>query len=303
MRRVCAPGGGRGAWPSARRSPTATWPASAAGSSTSSRPSSTDDLLYQLAALDGIARVAGTRVSYVKPHGALYNAAVTHDGPRPGGRRRRPRLRPPAAGPRPARLGAAALGRGGRACARSPRASPTAATRRTARWCPAREPGALVHDPAAVAERAVRMAADGVVVAVDGTRAAHAGRVGLRARRHPGRGRAGPGGARRRSRPPGVVLAPVRRLTVSVSRPPQVVGAQPAGEQVRGDVVDGPAARRRPPPRMRSSAAGAPTSRSMPTCPWPPRPPPGAGCRAVQPLRPLLGRPRRPDRRVAQRGA
>src|SRR5215207_10439016 len=28
----------------------------------------TDDLLYQLAALDGIARVAGTRVSYVKPH-------------------------------------------------------------------------------------------------------------------------------------------------------------------------------------------------------------------------------------------
>ena len=40
----------------------------------------TDDILYQLAALDGIARVAGTRVAYVKPHGALYNAAVTHAG-------------------------------------------------------------------------------------------------------------------------------------------------------------------------------------------------------------------------------
>ena len=39
-----------------------------------------DDLLYQLAALDGIARSAGGRVSYVKPHGALYNAAVTHEG-------------------------------------------------------------------------------------------------------------------------------------------------------------------------------------------------------------------------------
>jgi UPF0271 protein len=35
-----------------------------------------DDVIYQLAALDGIARVAGTRVSYVKPHGALYNSVV-----------------------------------------------------------------------------------------------------------------------------------------------------------------------------------------------------------------------------------
>jgi len=31
------------------------------------------DVLYQLAALDGLARTAGTRVAYVKPHGALYN--------------------------------------------------------------------------------------------------------------------------------------------------------------------------------------------------------------------------------------
>src|SRR4051812_50120792 len=38
------------------------------------------DVLYQLAALDGIARAAGTRVSYVKPHGALYNAVVRHEG-------------------------------------------------------------------------------------------------------------------------------------------------------------------------------------------------------------------------------
>jgi UPF0271 protein len=35
-----------------------------------------DDLLYQIAALDGFARMAGTRVGYVKPHGALYNTAV-----------------------------------------------------------------------------------------------------------------------------------------------------------------------------------------------------------------------------------
>jgi len=36
----------------------------------------TDDVLYQLGALDGLARVAGDRVRYVKPHGALYNAIV-----------------------------------------------------------------------------------------------------------------------------------------------------------------------------------------------------------------------------------
>jgi hypothetical protein len=38
-----------------------------------------DDVLYQLAALDGIARSCGSRVTYVKPHGALYNAAVAHE--------------------------------------------------------------------------------------------------------------------------------------------------------------------------------------------------------------------------------
>jgi 5-oxoprolinase (ATP-hydrolysing) subunit A len=37
------------------------------------------DVLYQLGALDGMARAAGTRVRYVKPHGALYNAVVTHE--------------------------------------------------------------------------------------------------------------------------------------------------------------------------------------------------------------------------------
>lgn len=37
------------------------------------------DVLYQLAALDGIARTCGGRVSYVKPHGALYNRIVHDD--------------------------------------------------------------------------------------------------------------------------------------------------------------------------------------------------------------------------------
>jgi UPF0271 protein len=38
------------------------------------------DVLYQLGALDAFARAAGTRVRYVKPHGALYNTAA--DDPR-----------------------------------------------------------------------------------------------------------------------------------------------------------------------------------------------------------------------------
>ncbi len=39
----------------------------------------TQDVIYQIAALDGFARVAGSRVRYVKPHGALYNAIVHHE--------------------------------------------------------------------------------------------------------------------------------------------------------------------------------------------------------------------------------
>ncbi len=39
----------------------------------------TNDVLYQIGALESFARVAGTRVRYVKPHGALYNTIVHHE--------------------------------------------------------------------------------------------------------------------------------------------------------------------------------------------------------------------------------
>src|SRR5688572_13490146 len=125
------------------------------------------DVLYQLAALDGIARAAGTRVSYVKPHGALYNAAVRHQGHAQAVidavlayDRRLPVLGLPgsallreaeAAGMQPVPEGFADRGY-------TPAGS----------LVPRTQPGALVHDPAAVADRAVRMAAHGVVDAVDG---------------------------------------------------------------------------------------------------------------------------------------
>lgn len=35
-----------------------------------------NEVIYQVAALDGIARAASSRVRYVKPHGALYNTVV-----------------------------------------------------------------------------------------------------------------------------------------------------------------------------------------------------------------------------------
>src|SRR3954454_21333151 len=37
-----------------------------------------DEIVYQLGALDAFARIAGDRVRYVKPHGALYNTIAHH---------------------------------------------------------------------------------------------------------------------------------------------------------------------------------------------------------------------------------
>ena len=34
-------------------------------------------MIYQIGALQALARSAGTAISYVKPHGALYNTIVT----------------------------------------------------------------------------------------------------------------------------------------------------------------------------------------------------------------------------------
>src|SRR6185369_6109486 len=39
-----------------------------------------DDVIYQIGALEAFCRVAGGRVAYVKPHGALYNTAAVDEG-------------------------------------------------------------------------------------------------------------------------------------------------------------------------------------------------------------------------------
>jgi 5-oxoprolinase (ATP-hydrolysing) subunit A len=127
-----------------------------------------DDVLYQLAALDGFARAAGSRVSYVKPHGALYNAVVGHEA-QAGAvvaavtayDRRLPLLGLPGSEllRQAEAAGVRAVGEGF-----ADRGYTAAGT-----LVPRREPGALVQDPEVVAERAVRMAADGEVRAVDGS--------------------------------------------------------------------------------------------------------------------------------------
>jgi UPF0271 protein len=128
----------------------------------------TDDVLYQLGALDGIARVSGTRVSYLKPHGALYNAVVEHDA--------QARAVVEAVAAYDARL--PVVGLPGSVLLRAAEAIGLRTIREgfadrgytaAGTLVPRREPGALVQDPADVAERAVRMAVDGQVVAVDGT--------------------------------------------------------------------------------------------------------------------------------------
>ena len=127
-----------------------------------------DDVLYQLAALDGVARASGTRAAYLKPHGALYNAVVHHEE------------QARAVVEAVVRYDDAlpVLGLPGSALLRAAAAAGLPTVREgfadrgytpEGALVPRREPGALVHDPDAVAERAVRMATEGVVVAVDGT--------------------------------------------------------------------------------------------------------------------------------------
>jgi UPF0271 protein len=127
----------------------------------------TDDVLYQIGALEGFARAAGGRVRYVKPHGALYNRIA--DDPVQAAavveavRRYDPSL-PLLTLPGSAAMAAAAAA-GVTAVAEgfADRAY-TAEGRLLSR----REPGAVLHDPAAVTARALRMATEQKVATVDG---------------------------------------------------------------------------------------------------------------------------------------
>lgn len=128
----------------------------------------TADVLYQVGALAAFARVAGTRVGYVKPHGALYNTVVQHEAQ--AAAVVEAVVRYDATLPLLGLPGSVLLDRAERAGLRpvaeafADRAYTPAGT-----LLPRREAGAVLHDPAEVAARSVRMATVGEVVAVDGT--------------------------------------------------------------------------------------------------------------------------------------
>lgn len=127
-----------------------------------------DFVVYQVAALAGIAAAQGVRLQHVKAHGALYNQAC----------RDRPLADAIA-------RGVAALDRSlilfGLPGSELLRAGEQAGLRIAAEifadrayepdgsLASRRKPGSVIHDPALVVERAVKMARDRVVVATDGS--------------------------------------------------------------------------------------------------------------------------------------
>jgi UPF0271 protein len=125
-------------------------------------------VLYQLAAISGMARTVGARVSYIKPHGALYNR-IAHDPVQAQAvvdavvalDPTLPVLGLP--GSEILRL-ADAAGLPMRVEAFTDRAyTPEGAL------VSRRQEGAVIHDPAEVAARSVRMATEGTVIAIDGS--------------------------------------------------------------------------------------------------------------------------------------
>lgn len=126
------------------------------------------DVTYQIGALQALARAAGSVVSYVKPHGALYNAIVSH----------REQARAVAQAvhtvdPKLPVLGLAGsiffeeanrLGLRTVSEVFADRAYTSAGT-----LVPRKEIGAVLHDPNAIADRVLQMVSTGRVISMDGS--------------------------------------------------------------------------------------------------------------------------------------
>ena len=127
-----------------------------------------DAVLYQLGALDGFAQVAGTGVQYVKPHGALYHACISHPHQAEAVAQAAHEYDPSLAvlgAPGSALLAVAdALG-----MEPVPEAFADREYLADGRLVPRSEPGAVITDPAQVAARAVSIATERSVTARDGT--------------------------------------------------------------------------------------------------------------------------------------
>lgn len=128
----------------------------------------TADVIYQIGALQGLAKAAGTSVRYVKPHGALYNT-IAHD--------RRQALAVIAAirAIDPTLILVALAGSELIEWARNEGLQCVAEAFADRAYTPQgtlvsrREPGAVLHDPQLVAQRMLRLVQDGTLEAIDGT--------------------------------------------------------------------------------------------------------------------------------------
>ena len=128
----------------------------------------TADVIYQIGALQALTRAAGTTLRYVKPHGALYNTIMRDRG----------QARAVSAAVHASDPGLPVLGLAGsvffeEAARLGLRTVAEAFADRAylpdGRLVPRREEGAVLHDPAGVAERVADMVCSGRVTAVDGS--------------------------------------------------------------------------------------------------------------------------------------
>ena len=125
------------------------------------------DLVYQIGALQGLAHAAGTRVRYVKPHGALYNT-IAHD-------ERQARDVITAIRAVDGKLALVGLaGSRGLALAREAglrtiaEAFADRAYTAQATLVPRHEEGALLHDADAAARRMLRLVTEGTIETIEG---------------------------------------------------------------------------------------------------------------------------------------
>jgi 5-oxoprolinase (ATP-hydrolysing) subunit A len=128
----------------------------------------TADVIYQIGALQALARAAGSAVTYVKPHGALYNTIVSDRGQARAVAQAVRAVDPslPVLGLAGSAFFAAADDLGLRCVAE---AFADRAYRPDGQLVSRREPGAVLDDPAEIAERVATMVGCGRVAAVDGS--------------------------------------------------------------------------------------------------------------------------------------
>jgi UPF0271 protein len=127
-----------------------------------------DDVVYQIGALQALAATEGARVRYVKPHGGLYNAIVSHTA----------QARAVVDAVRSVDPGLPILGLPGSEVLRLAEAAGLRAVSEAfadraynpdGTLVSRSLPGAVLHDPAEVAEHVLRMATDSAIRAVDGS--------------------------------------------------------------------------------------------------------------------------------------